>query len=74
MPAWSGDVLQILSRARADDWRGGSLMAGGWVVAVGPAWWGSGERAGASGASPLLVSRIHQRRSGGEVLSLSPIL
>ena len=49
MPARSGDVLWILSRARSEDWRDGSLMSGGWLVAVGHEWWGRGERVGAPG-------------------------
>lgn len=68
MPAWSGDGLQILSRARTDGWRGGSLMAGGWLVVVGPAWWGSGERVGASGGfSPPCLKHpsVQERRGGG---------
>ena len=42
-------------------------MAGGWVVAVGPAWWGSGERAGASGgfSPPCLKCPSAQERWGG---------
>lgn len=39
----------FLSRARSEDWRDGSLMSGGWLVAVGHEWWGRGERVGASG-------------------------
>lgn len=42
-------------------------MAGGWVVAVGPAWWGSGERAGASGgfSPPCLKCPSVQEWQGG---------